>query len=106
VAGCDLVKYHVGPRRCDHDMPITSDRDTLLQPPHRRFGQLLALTGVVLTVLGGTGVVAYLCAAPEPVDLGLFTIYGPSWDGFTGASIPVTYDRWRIGPFFLVRAAP
>jgi hypothetical protein len=49
------------------------------------------------------GCVAYLAAAREAVDVGQFTIYGPNWDGSDGAGIPCTYDRWRLGPFFVTR---
>ena len=59
-----------------------------------------AVSALVLSIAGG---VTYIARARNAVEIGQFTIYGPNWDGEDAAGIPVTFDRWRIGPLFVTR---
>ena len=67
------------------------------------FARLLLRLPLVTTTLVVTWGSIHLATATEAVEIGQFTVYGPAWDGFDAAGIPCTYDRWRIGPFFVTR---
>ena len=80
-------------------MPLISEGARAPREPHRQWGRVLAVAAMILMVTGG-GAVAFLWSATDPVNVGPFSVIGPSWS--SGGGIAYT-ERWEIGPFSIVR---